>query len=119
MSSLAAVGPSNGAPVDRRCEPRPLTAYGRSKLAGERVLLEVADRIEVVILRAPAVYGPRDAEMLRFFRMARRGVLPVPGGPDRPLQLVHVQDLARAVAAAVFAPDARGVYHVADERAHA
>jgi nucleoside-diphosphate-sugar epimerase len=117
MSSLAAVGPSDGRPVGRAHEPRPLTAYGRSKLAGERVLLEAADRLEVVILRAPAVYGPRDAEMLRFFRMAGRGVLPVPGGPDRPLQLVHVEDLARAVVAAVLAPAAEGVYHVADAEA--
>jgi nucleoside-diphosphate-sugar epimerase len=114
MSSLAAVGPSGRRPVGQADEPRPLTAYGRSKLAGERVLLEVADRIEVVILRAPAVYGPRDTEMLRFFRMAGLGVLPVPAGPNRPLQLVHVADLARAVAAAVTAPSAGGVFHVAN-----
>ena len=119
MSSLAAAGPSCGRPVARTDAPRPLTAYGRSKLAGERVLLEAADRLEIVILRAPAVYGPRDPEMLRFFRMARFGVLPVPSGPARPLQLVHVEDLARAVVAAVEAPAARGVYHVAEAQAHA
>lgn len=118
MSSLAAAGPSNGRPVGRSDTPRPLTAYGRSKLGGERVLLEAAAQLEVVILRAPAVYGPRDAEMLRFFRMARRGVLPVPAGPVRPLQLVHVHDLARAVVAAVLAPAASGVYHIAEPRAH-
>lgn len=117
LSSLAAAGPSGARPVGRADAPRPLTAYGRSKLAGERVLLEAADRLEVVILRAPAVYGPRDGEMLRFFRMARSGLLPVPAGPDRPLQLIHVHDLARAVVAAALAPHASGIYHVANREA--
>lgn len=116
MSSLAAAGPSSGRPVRRGDAPRPLTAYGRSKLAGERVVEEAAGELEVVILRAPAVYGPRDPEMLRFFRLARLGVLPVPSGPARPLQLVYVEDLAQAVLLAATVPAARGVYHVAEQQ---
>lgn len=118
MSSLAAVGPADRQPVDRVTEPRPLTAYGRSKLAGERVVQAAAAELETVILRAPAVYGPRDAEMLRFFRMARTGVLPVPAGPPRPLQLVYVRDLAEAVVLAALSPEARGVYHIAEPTPH-
>jgi NAD(P)-dependent dehydrogenase (short-subunit alcohol dehydrogenase family) len=54
LSSLAAVGPCVDGRGVRGDDPaRPLTAYGRSKLAGERVVLEAADRIEVVVLRAP------------------------------------------------------------------
>jgi len=116
LSSLAAVGPAQR-PVGRNDPPRPLTAYGRSKLEGERVLLEAAGSLEVVVLRAPAVYGPGDAELLRFFRMARAGVVPVPSGPARPLQLVHVRDLAAAVVLAAVTPGARGVYHVASPEA--
>jgi nucleoside-diphosphate-sugar epimerase len=93
MSSLAAAGPAEHA-VGREHTPRPLTAYGRSKLAGERVVQGAAGDLEVVVLRPPAVYGPGDPELLRFFRLARVGVLPVPSGPARPLQLVHVRDLA-------------------------
>lgn len=112
MSSLAAAGPATH-PLGRADAPRPITAYGRSKLAGEQVVLEAADRLEVVVLRAPAVYGPGDAEMLRFFRLARLGVLPVPSGPARPLQLVYVRDLADAVARAAARPGPTGVYHIA------
>ena len=119
LSSLAAVGPSfDGRPVRADDTPRPLTAYGRTKLAGERICLEAAPRLEVVVLRAPAVYGPGDRDLLHFFRLAALGVVPVPTGPSRPLQLLHVDDLARALARAAAAPAAAGVYHVADERAY-
>jgi nucleoside-diphosphate-sugar epimerase len=120
LSSLAAVGPAiDGRGVRADDLPRPLTAYGRSKLAGERVVLETSDRMEVVVLRAPAVYGPRDTDLFHFFRLASRGVLPVPTGPARPLQMVHVHDLARALVHATQAGRATGVYHIAEARAYA
>lgn len=118
LSSLAAAGPSSdGRPVRATDEPRPLTAYGRSKLAGERVCL-AASGVDVAILRAPAIYGPRDRELLRFFRYAALGILPVPAGPERRLQMVHARDVAEALAHAAAAPDTRGIYHVAEPRAY-
>ncbi len=115
LSSMAAVGPSrDGTPVEPGDEPRPLTAYGRSKLAGEAVVEGWPD---AAVIRAPAVYGPGDRDLLTFFRLARFGVLPVVGPPDRRLQLVHARDLAEAMMAAAAA-DATGVYHVAEPRAY-
>jgi 2-alkyl-3-oxoalkanoate reductase len=119
LSSLAAVGPSrNGRGVRGDDAPHPLTAYGRSKLEGERVCLEAADQLEVVILRAPAVYGPRDTDIYKFYRIARYGVFPVPTGPARRLQLVHVSDLAAALVRAAGTAGAHGVYHIAEPRAY-
>lgn len=118
LSSLAAVGPAEDRPVHAGDSPRPLTEYGRSKLAGERVCNEYADRLEVVVLRAPAVYGPRDTDLFHFFRLARMGMLPAPTGPVRRLQMVHVEDLARALVLAVRARSAAGVYHIAESRAY-
>lgn len=119
LSSLAAAGPCiDGRGVRADDAPRPLTAYGRSKLAGERVVLEAAERIETVVLRPPAVYGPRDTDLFHFFRLASYGVVPVPTGPARPLQMVHVTDLAAALVRSVAADRADGVYHVADPRAY-
>ncbi|HEX5631718.1 MAG TPA: NAD-dependent epimerase/dehydratase family protein, partial [Gemmatimonadales bacterium] len=55
LSSLAAAGPAlAGEPVQPHDTPRPLTAYGRSKLAGERACMEAED-IAPIVLRAPAV----------------------------------------------------------------
>jgi dihydroflavonol-4-reductase len=117
LSSLAAVGPSDGGPVRPDSVPRPLTAYGRGKLAGERAVLEAGDRVQTVILRAPAVYGPGDRDLLRFFRMAARGWLPLPAGV-RHVQFVHVDDLARALRLAVSTPGAAGIYHIAEPRVY-
>jgi nucleoside-diphosphate-sugar epimerase len=96
ISSLAAAGPAGrDQPAREQNPPRPVSEYGKSKLAGE---LEVRThcRAEHVILRPAAVYGPRDAEFLRLFKAVKRHLLPKPGGAQA-LSLVYVKDLAEAV----------------------
>ncbi len=98
VSSLAASGPSVGpagrAPED---EPRPLSAYGRSKAAGEAVARGYAG--PWTILRPPAVYGPRDVDILQFFKLTAGGLVPIPGG-ERWVTLAYVTDVVRAILAA-------------------
>ncbi len=119
MSSMAAAGPSQaGRPVAESDPPRPITVYGRSKLAGEQLVLEADDAFDVGVIRAPAVYGPRDRDLLIYFRLVQGGLLPLPAGPDRWIQLVHVADLARALVAAARAAEVSGVYQVAEPRAY-
>jgi nucleoside-diphosphate-sugar epimerase len=116
VSSLAAAGPSpDGRALDEEEEPRPITAYGRSKLRGERHAREWSDRLPVTVIRPPAVYGPRDRGILTFFRCASRGFLPRFGRGDRSYSLVHGGDLARAVWHAARHPTAAGrTYFVCD-----
>jgi nucleoside-diphosphate-sugar epimerase len=119
LSSLAAVGPATkGRPVQRDDTPRPLTADGRSKLAGEAACWQGGGGIVPVVLRATAVYGPRERDLYSYFRMASLGLVASPAGPERWLQLIHVQDLADALVHAIEAPGASGVYHVADPSAY-
>lgn len=84
VSSLEAAGPSeDGGPVPVDQE-NPVTAYGRSKLAAEKVVLAAKDEIAVTLLRPGAIYGPRDGEILEMFRSIQRGLLPmVAGGKAR------------------------------------
>ena len=95
VSSLAAAGPSAG---DRpRVEgdlPAPVSAYGRSKLAGELAAARHAGEMEITIVRPPIVFGPGDGGVLEMFRpIARRGIHVVPGRQERRVSLVHVADL--------------------------
>jgi dihydroflavonol-4-reductase len=120
LSSLAVSGPArNGVPVGPHEVPQPLTAYGRSKLVGELACVAGAGELEVVALRAPAVYGPRDRDLYHYFRLAATfGVFPVPAGPDRSIQFLHVSDLVEALIRAATLPDVAGVYHIAESRAY-
>ncbi len=113
VSSQAALGPSRpGEQLAEDADTHPITAYGRSKLAGERAV-RGAD-IPWTIVRPPAVYGPRDREFLRLFRLVKRGIAPVFGWGRQQLSLVYVTDLAEALVRAGTVEGARGqVYHAA------
>ena len=111
VSSLAVTGPSRpGEAVDEHSGPGPVTAYGRSKQAGEAAVRESG--VPFTIVRPPAVYGPRDRAFLALFRAASRGLVPLLGDGAQELTLVHAADLARAlVAAATSAAAVGGTYH--------
>ena len=104
ISSMAAGGPArHGVPRTEAGPDRPVTMYGRSKLAAERVLCEEA--LEWTILRPPTVYGPRDRDnLLSVFRATRLGFAPVFGDGSMELSLIHVVDLATAIVAAGTRP---------------
>jgi len=118
VSSLAAAGPSlPGRPGREDDPPRPVSLYGRSKLAGEAEALTWSSRFPVVILRPAAVYGPRDRDFLKFFRLIRRGILPLYGRGSKSLSLCSVQDAVRAVLTAAGADVPSGeVFNVAHPR---
>jgi nucleoside-diphosphate-sugar epimerase len=107
LSSLAAAGPSPRGRQLQGGEPdQPVTNYGASKLAAERAV--VASSIPCTILRPPAVYGPRDREFLRVFKLAARGVVPVFGDGSQELSFVYVDDLVRALLAIARTPRTAG-----------
>ncbi|MCA9728646.1 MAG: NAD-dependent epimerase/dehydratase family protein [Candidatus Eisenbacteria bacterium] len=125
-SSLAAGGPAiatQSQPLPHRTEDdpdTPITPYGRSKLAGELRLFEVAQssgKFRAVVLRPPTVYGPRDSDVLLLFRLVKNGVLPLPAPESARLSLIHVADLVQATLA-VARSDVRGVYYVSDGEEH-
>ncbi len=96
-------------------EPQ-LSAYGASKRAGEGV---VATRSGPwTIVRAPAVYGPGDRETLAYFRAVNSGIAPQPRVPEARLSLIHVADLAEALALAVERSPASGTYEIDDGRTY-
>jgi nucleoside-diphosphate-sugar epimerase len=118
LSSLAALGPRAGpVPAMEGDDPRPVSAYGRSKLEGERRVLAARERLHVTVLRPPVVYGPRDRGVLTFARWVGRGMLPMPGGPPRHLSVCHVDDAVGALLAAGEGDIASGeLFHLASQR---
>jgi dihydroflavonol-4-reductase len=113
VSSLAAAGPSPRG--GRRSAPdptEPVTQYGRSKAAAEEVVR--GGGMPWTIARPPAVYGPRDTELLKVFRIAKLGVAPVFDDGSQDLSLVYGPDLAEALVAMGSTPTAAGrIYYPA------
>ncbi|SRR5579883_485188 len=107
VSSLAAAGPSPGpTPLDEDAEPHPLTAYGKSKLEGERVVRALAE--DAVIVRPPVVYGPRDTDVFQILKPISRGWAFEISGGERWFSAIYVRDLVDGLIAAWKAPSASG-----------
>jgi uncharacterized protein YbjT (DUF2867 family) len=78
-------------------EPQ-LSAYGGSKRRSERIV--AASSLDWTIVRPPSVYGPRDTDNFELFRLAQRGIVPLPPKGGR-VSLIHVADLAALLLALI------------------
>ncbi len=78
-----------------------LSPYALSKRRGEESLTRYPDHPSWVIFRPPAVYGPGDREMMPLLKAMAWGVAPVIGDRNARFSLLYVEDLARAVLAAL------------------
>jgi nucleoside-diphosphate-sugar epimerase len=125
VSSLAAAGPCAGdQPRVEGDSPAPVSAYGRSKLAGELAAARYATKLSISVVRPPIVFGPGDRGVLEMFRpIAQSGLHVVPCWEERRVSLIHVADLVSLLLLAAekgerLRPDGapgQGVYFVAAE----
>ena len=124
-SSLAAVGRCAGGVADETTPLQPISDYGRSKALMEQAIADphemrasFQDSLPIVIIRPPAVYGPRERDIYEIFKTASKGVFPILGKGNEPdLSLVHVRDLARGMVDAAESDVTRGeTYFLGSER---
>ncbi|MHB8093854.1 MAG: NAD-dependent epimerase/dehydratase family protein [Candidatus Aminicenantales bacterium] len=118
LSSLAACGPCTPeGPIREDDPPRPVSPYGDSKLQAEQEAWKLRDRLPVSILRVGAVFGPRDEDFLSYFRILKKGILPLVGQRPRYLSLCYVKDIVRAMMMAAGSPAAFGeVFNIAEAK---
>jgi len=107
VSSLAAIGPSpDGVPVREDVAPHPIVHYGKSKLAAERAVRELA--ADAVIVRPAVVYGPRDTDVFQLLKSISRGLVLEISGGERFFSAIYVKDLVEGILKAARSPRARG-----------
>ncbi len=96
VSSTGVYAQDAGEWVDEGSMCEPVREGGKACLSGERLLFAHARGHDALVLRLAGLYGPgrvpRSADVT-----ARR---PIAGSPDAYLNLIHVEDAARAVVAA-------------------
>ena len=132
-SSVAAYGyhSDNPVPLTEDVEPRgsPEHYYSQQKAACESALAEITagSSLEVFILRPCIVAGPQARALadampwnrlsapLRMVTKAVPVLKPVVPDPGFPLQLVHHDDVAEAIALAATLPAPPGAYNIAGD----
>lgn len=102
VSTLAAGGPCPSvAPRTEADRDGPVSAYGESKKAGEDALFKHRDSFLPLVLRAPIVYGPKDAATLILIKSAAKRLVPkLPSRAadgEKHYSIVHADDLVAAL----------------------
>jgi nucleoside-diphosphate-sugar epimerase len=109
LSSQAAAGPSQNA--CRKCEAdacEPVSPYGRSKRRGEEFALAHSGELPLVILRPPAVYGPRETDLYAYFKLLSKKIQPLFAARDQHISLCYVRDVVQAILLASRHETSRG-----------
>jgi nucleoside-diphosphate-sugar epimerase len=119
-SSQAALGPSQTMDLLTEEAPtHPISIYGRSKLEGEKHCRAFENKFPITIIRSPAIYGPRDTDVLIYFRAIKWGISPSIGRGNRFLSMVNGLDVANVTRLIVDKmPQGFNLYHVTDGEIH-
>ncbi|HCG57433.1 MULTISPECIES: NAD(P)-dependent oxidoreductase [Brevibacterium] len=88
-------------------------AYSKTHALAEQLVTRI--RPDAAILRPAAVYGPGETMLMpHLSRVARKGVLRLPGRGRQKITLTHIDNLVRAAIACVDVPSASGPFNIGD-----
>ena len=121
ISSLSVCGPiheADGGLIGETDEPRPDTAYGRSKLEAERGLALMDCVPDYVVLRPTGVYGPRERDYYLMARSIARHVDFAVGWRPQVLTFIYVADLVEAAFLALERGESGRAYFLTDGGAY-
>lgn len=87
-------------PITNKDNPSPISNYGLSKLAAEKVIEQSG--IDYLILRPPMIYGPDFIEQFKpMFKLLLSGKMPIIGKGDNLINLIYQTDVVIAFQKAI------------------
>lgn len=118
VSSQTACGPSlNGKLCDEDTIPNPITTYGKSKLAEEKLASSYMDRLPITICRAPAIYGDRDTEIYLVFKTYKQGLMTLIGFNEKKISIIYVKDFVNGLyLAGISDKSSSQIYFISSEK---
>jgi len=98
-SSVGVIGDVEKPPADETAECHPTNIYEKTKLEGEKAVLEFAHRtgFPVVVARPAWVYGPRCPRTEKLFRTISKGRFPIFGDGKNMRHPVYISDAIRGL----------------------
>ena len=117
LSSQSAGGPTPDSLSARNeaMPDSPITWYGDSKLAAEKMIATDFPARPITILRPPMILGARDSATLPLFQMARGFIRTKPGLATKHFSFLGVADVVGAIFAAARVSEA-GPFYIASDR---
>lgn len=112
-SSTGVYGQNDGSLVDETSPTEPATETARVLVETEKLLLAAGreQNFPAMILRAAGIYGPERGYLLKQFL---RGEARLEGAGGRMLNMIHRDDLIRAIIAALEGGRAGAIYNAVD-----
>lgn len=97
-SSVGVFGDIDNPPADETSACRPDIAYEKTKLAGEKAVLEYARQTgyEVAVVRPAWVYGPRCPRTMKLFRSIKKGRFFFVGNGQILRHPIYIDDMVQA-----------------------
>ncbi len=113
-SSTGVYGQNDGSLVDETSPTEPASETAKVLVETERLLLKAAreNNFPAMILRAAGIYGPERGYLLKQFL---RGAARIEGTGARTLNMIHRDDLFRAIIAALERGQPGEVYNAVDD----
>ncbi len=91
-STIGVYGSMKGL-INEQSPCKPDNIYGKTKLEAEKLVLSYKDKLPVVVIRIPEVYGPGDRRLLKLFKAIKKGRFLMIGNGKNMHHLIFVDDL--------------------------
>jgi len=113
LSTIGVYGDRQGGWVDEETEPAPSTHRSQTRLQAERSWAAIGSEPtkKTHILRLAGIYGPSRNALVGLRRGTARRIVK----PDQVFNRIHVEDIGRAIAAAIAHPGRGRAWNVADD----
>ncbi len=100
ISSMSVFGFSrDGKPLTEKSPKLPVSYYGKSKKEGEEIALELCkkNKIKIVVVRPPMVFGPRDFQFYKLFKAVNMGFFPLLKEGKAKIEFCYVKNLVNGI----------------------
>ncbi len=97
ISSAGVYGKGSKIPITEEFPPSPVDKYEKTKFMGEKEVLKLKDKLNVIIIRPGWIYGPGDRRTFKLYRAINSGKFFIAGKGDGKQSPIFVEDFVNSI----------------------